>query len=221
MYVFSEKALAATQGPFTRGAHTDGTDETDSLNHPSGSPDEDTELTESLLQEPGAGQDRDRDGPGNLRLVTEDEVTVLVGFINLVLTAIYIGAYSAAGEWRPRVTDPIKEKGGDPTLVLAVWAIDSVLYFAHYSSFYYCCRYSAVSAAVNKASQAAAVFFGSSLAFCERDEKQCLTNAKIAASLVVIAGVLLYGIPPATCVRICRPKRNPGRDVGGSPNLYE
>jgi hypothetical protein len=153
-------------------------------------------------QRGGGGEGREM---GNEhRLVTEDEVCCLVGAINLGLTCCYVGGYSAAGKWGAWVSEPIHAKGGDPTTVAVVWMINSVLYFAHFASFYYVCRQSSVSAGVNKASQAAAIFFTSSALFCNDYSEQCLTVYKGIAAVLVCAGVLLYGVKLEQCIASTR-----------------
>jgi hypothetical protein len=67
----------------------------------------------------------------------------------------------------------------------------------------YICRHSSVSAGVNKASQAAAIFFTSSALFCTDHPEQCLTVYKGIASALVCAGVLLYGVK-GECMAIVR-----------------
>ena len=153
-------------------------------------------LTERAL-EPG------RAGP------TPNEISTAVGAINLGVSLAYVCTYSAAGQWRPWVSDRIAAKGGNPRVVAGWWVAQAVVMWAHYLAFYYSvgCT-SAVAAAVNKAVQSAGIFLLSAALYCNTswglgkaypavfvyDEKECLTPMRVVAIVVVCASVLLYAL---------------------------
>ena len=150
-----------------------------------------------VFTERAAAQRSPTAGGGSERLITEDESCCLVGVVNLGFAALYVAAYAAAGRWGAWVARPIADAGASPGAVAAVWLADAFLYYAHYGSFYYCAKYSSVSAGVNKALQSAAIFYSSDLIFCSRARRaQCLTLYKVLASAAVCVGVLVYGLPP-------------------------
>ena len=75
----------------------------------------------------------------------------------------------------------------------------------HYITFFYCVTTgSAVSGAVNKALQSAATFVLSWAVYCPpalighlASEKQCLNIPKVACAVIVLGGVILYGVGPS------------------------
>ena len=75
----------------------------------------------------------------------------------------------------------------------------------HYITFFYCVTTgSAVSGAVNKALQSAATFVLSWAVYCPpalighlASEKQCLNIPKVVCAVIVLGGVILYGVGPS------------------------
>jgi drug/metabolite transporter (DMT)-like permease len=147
-----------------------------------------------------------KDGP------TENEVSTFIGALNLCLTGVYIALYSAGGRWADFVEDRIAQKGGHSDLVIGFWAMQSVIFFGHYLSFYFAVSSaSSIVAGVNKALQSAGVFLVSAALYCSKhartecntneqsrhctfkyDSKNCLTPLKIAACVTVSLCVVLF-----------------------------
>lgn len=129
------------------------------------------------------------DGP------SEEEVCAGIGATNLVITLLYIGAYSAFGDFRTFVLDPIHQSGDHKSVgtVFGLWGVMAIILLAHYLSFYYVVNTtSSVAAGVNKAMQSIGVFVISDVLFCHRDAAECFSVYKGLSCLLVTAGTLLY-----------------------------
>lgn len=101
--------------------------------------------------------------------------------------------------WQEVVGDPIQQAGTG-----LVWAMELLILFAfcnwvHAITFFETLLHfpgGATTAGVLKGLQAALVFVATHLAFCGRTggEELCITNTKIVALVLVVGGVILYGL---------------------------
>ena len=66
------------------------------------------------------------------------------------------------------------------------------------SWFIICDREGSVATGLLQGLKAVLLFGGSSLAFCSRQESQCMTRHKVLATAIVVAGTAIYYLAPST-----------------------
>jgi len=138
------------------------------------------------------GDEREgEDGDGDDELLVMDFM-VYMGVWGLVLSLIYHFAYTAP-RWHELVAGPVAEEGSTLGYLAMLFITQAFSNFAHNISWFVVCeREGAVATGLLQGAKAVALLFGSAAAFCGRQESQCLTPSKMAATAIVIGGTLLY-----------------------------
>jgi len=135
---------------------------------------------------------------------------VYMGVIGLALSLLYHAVYTAP-RWQELVAGPVAEEGSTPGYLAVLFITQAFSNFAHNLSWFVVVeREGSVATGLLQGGKAVALLLGSAAAFCHRQQSQCLTPTKIAATVIVVGGTLLfYWRPP----KVAAPSdRIPGPD---------
>lgn len=117
---------------------------------------------------------------------------VYMGVIGLALSLLYHAVYTAP-RWQELVAGPVAEEGSTPGYLALLFITQAFSNFAHNVSWFVVCeREGSVATGLLQGGKAVALLLGSAAAFCHRQESQCLTPSKVAATVIVVGGTLLY-----------------------------
>ncbi|KAH8088773.1 hypothetical protein JL720_6737 [Aureococcus anophagefferens] len=147
------------------------------------------------------------------RRVAAGSVAIAVGTVayglEYALCERLLSASDAAGE-KPVASATDERDAAEPRRASGNEAIVEMMYYmglwglglsALYTAVVVAPRWDyLVAAPVRVSARAAAVllFGGSSLAFCDRQESQCMTRPKVLATAIVVAGTAIYYLAPTT-----------------------
>jgi len=120
------------------------------------------------------------------------DIMVYIGVIGLALSLLYHAIYTAP-RWQELVAGPVAEEGSTPGYLALLFITQAFSNFAHNVSWFVVCeREGSVATGLLQGGKAVALLLGSAAAFCHRQESQCLTPSKVAATVIVVGGTLLY-----------------------------
>jgi len=122
---------------------------------------------------------------------------VYMGVIGLALSLSYHAIYTAP-RWQELVAGPVAEEGSTPGYLAVLFVTQAFSNFAHNLSWFIVVeREGSVATGLLQGAKAVALLLGSAAAFCHRQQSQCLTPTKLAATFIVVGGTLIfYWRPP-------------------------
>jgi len=147
----------------------------------------------SATDEPDAAEPRR--ASGNEAIV---EMMYYMGLWGLGLSALYT-AVVVAPRWDYLVAAPVRVSGATPQYLTALVVSHTFSNWLHNLSWFIICdREGSVATGLLQGLKAVLLFGGSSLAFCDRQESQCMTRPKVLATAIVVAGTAIYYLAPTT-----------------------
>ncbi|KAH8050195.1 hypothetical protein JL721_11456 [Aureococcus anophagefferens] len=136
-----------------------------------------------------------RRASGNEAIV---EMMYYMGLWGLGLSALYT-AVVVAPRWDYLVAAPVRVSGATPRYLTALVVSHTFSNWLHNLSWFIICdREGSVATGLLQGLKAVLLFGGSSLAFCDRQESQCMTRPKVLATAIVVAGTAIYYLAPTT-----------------------
>lgn len=119
-----------------------------------------------------------------------------MGLWGILLSALYTAAY-VAPRWDRLVGAPVREAGASPGYLAFLVVSHTVSNWLHNLSWFIICdREGSVSTGLIQGLKAVLLFAGSSVAFCHRQESQCMTRHKVTATAIVTLGTAVYYLAP-------------------------
>lgn len=129
------------------------------------------------------------------------------GAWGMLFTLVWMVAVTGP-RWNELVVEQVQEKGGNLWEIALLYASHTLNNGVHnYAWFVVCELEDGVSTGLLMGVKAAALFFFSAMSFCDAAHpEQCLTAAKVTATVTVMVGTCVYYLPQPKGSACCRPR---------------
>lgn len=131
-----------------------------------------------------------------------------MGVWGTLLIGAYLCVYTVP-RWEVLVAQPTRDADASTGYLVFLFASHTINNWIHNIAWFVICQIEgSVSTGLLQGLKAILLFAASSVAFCHRQESQCLTPAKGAATVVVVLGTLVYYSVPSVAANTPEPSRS-------------